>query len=552
MSFEQQSVSGELKRRLVSESGLNTGSVVLFEVSPTTLANPGVSESLEVTGMCSATLDPLKGGMTGLISQSARFSIVRVNGANGTACTLPLNVSLVSESTNSTTTLSFDDVSAVFSKSVVFGVGNDVTWPVTVSFRSECAIQFILLVDRYGAINPWFVWIPTTVYTAIVVVLFLPTVVLRPQLPVHLAGLYLFLVFFGFLGSCIGLVVELLQWQSAVGRMFPFPPAVTLYSCLCVLYVLMFLPPLYRQGNNTVLFMGAARLFTYGLNCALCVGYWIAGYIVLGSLAVFQLLATNFILTWYYAYVTVHLRRAVRGTSSLPKFSNSFVYLWCVPVTPFACCALMYYDLYLLAQRDVKKDVSAIRMRDVVRVYNAQMSFPLLFFQSVYGVALLATATAFHMPFVVLLFVALLLWVVHVVYVIEQYCNEWTRWRHRGVSFAACGAISLSAVMKSLLFSDVGETGSPSPSIRAHSQEVGPSPVSVRRRGHRSQYEEDIAEYRNNQATSSTASDDDGGYESPQQHRPPRQVPDQSAAFSTPSRRTVNDALEYWPSSVER
>ncbi|KAL0509952.1 LOW QUALITY PROTEIN: hypothetical protein Q4I32_001973 [Leishmania shawi] len=109
------------------------------------------------------------------------------------------------------------------------------------------------------------------------------------------------------------------------------------------------------------------------------------GYVVLGSSAILQYLNANFILTYYYAYVSVYLRRAVKETSSLPTFSNTFVYLWCAPVTLFACCTLMYYELYLLTDRNVKRDAVAVRMQDVVRLYNAQMSFPLFFSECIWG-----------------------------------------------------------------------------------------------------------------------------------------------------------------------
>ncbi|CAM45592.1 conserved hypothetical protein [Leishmania braziliensis MHOM/BR/75/M2904] len=193
------------------------------------------------------------------------------------------------------------------------------------------------------------------------------------------------------------------------------------------------------------------------------------GYVVLGSSAILQYLNTNFILTYYYAYVSVYLRRAVKETSSLPTFSNTFVYLWCAPVTLFACCTLMYYELYLLTDRNVKRDAVAVRMQDVVRLYNAQMSFPLLFFfffQNVYGAALLATACAYHIPFVTLLFVALL-WIVHIIYVVEQYMREWAYWHRRGSSLGLCGCISLSAAMTAILSSGYEAKGSRSASWNA-------------------------------------------------------------------------------------
>ncbi|KAL0511747.1 LOW QUALITY PROTEIN: hypothetical protein Q4I30_001958 [Leishmania utingensis] len=166
------------------------------------------------------------------------------------------------------------------------------------------------------------------------------------------------------------------------------------------------------------------------------------GYVVLGSSAILQYLNANFILTYYYAYVSVYLRRAVKETSSLPTFSNTFVYLWCAPVTLFACCTLMYYELYLLTDRNVKRDAVAVRMQDVVRLYNAQMSFPFFFFFRMY-MGSPFTACAYHIPFVTLLFVALL-WIVHIIYVVEQYMREWAHWHRRGSSLGLCGCISLS------------------------------------------------------------------------------------------------------------
>ncbi|CAM66442.1 conserved hypothetical protein [Leishmania infantum JPCM5] len=492
--------------------------------------------------------------MDGVVSRGARLTFLNADPTESEACSSALNVSLQPHQGNATWVY-FARAKLAHSNSITLVSASGVTWPMTLTFSSECAIQLILLLNRYGAIDRWFVWIPTTAYTGAVVVILLPVVLLRSRLPIHLAGVCLFLVFLGFFGSCIGLVVELLQWQSAVGRLYPFPDSVTLYCCLCLLYTLLFVPVLYRQGNNTILFMGVTRLLIFGLNCALCVGYWIMGFVVLGSLAVLQYLVTNFILTYYYAYVSVYLRRAVKGTSSLPKFSNNFVYLWCAPVTPFACCALMYYDLYLLTHSNVERDPVAARMQDVVRIYNAQLSLPLLFVQNVYGVALLATACAYHMPFFTLLFVALLLWIVHSIYVVEQCTKEWARWHRRGRSLGFCGCLSISTAMTALLSLDYEANASRTASL---------SPHSVRQAPQSNQHQRGIAAYQTGEALYTPSEENDSSevvsppspssYHSGDNHLSTSQRrPASNPAGSTtlPTER-INDVLEFWPNSVER
>ncbi|KAL0510105.1 LOW QUALITY PROTEIN: hypothetical protein Q4I31_001968 [Leishmania lindenbergi] len=168
------------------------------------------------------------------------------------------------------------------------------------------------------------------------------------------------------------------------------------------------------------------------------------GYVVLGSSAILQYLNTNFILTYYYAYVSVYLRRAVKETSSLPTFSNTFVYLWCAPVTLFACCTLMYYELYLLTDRNVERDAVAVRMQDVVRLYNAQMSFPLLFFffsECIWGRPSSNRVCLSH-TLCNASFCSSSLDRAHNLR--GQYMREWAHWHRRGSSLGRCGCISLS------------------------------------------------------------------------------------------------------------
>ncbi|KAG5509533.1 hypothetical protein JKF63_06238 [Porcisia hertigi] len=553
--FEKRTFSAALTELIVMEAGMNSNSVTVFEIVPVTGTRkeyvPGSSSGI---GPCSVTLDPLAGAIEGVVSRGARFTLLNALDASGEECASALTVVLQPHK-GAATSVYLTRNKLAYSSSITLVGGSDVTWPMTLTFSSECTIQLILLLDRYGAIDRWFVWIPITVYTGVVAAFSLLLLLLRSRLPVHLAGVYLFLVCLGFFGSCVGLVLELLQWQRAVGRLYPFPDSVTLYCCLCVLYTLLFVPVFCRQASSTILFMGVIRFLIFGLNCSLCVGYWIMGQVLLGSLAVVQFLVTNCILTYYYAYVSVHLQHRVKGALSLPKFSNNFLYLWCVPVTPFACCALMYYDLYLLSHRNLERDAAAVHMQDVVRIYNAQLSLPLLFSQNVFGVALLATACAYYTPLVTLLFVALLLCVVHVIFVIEQYKKEWARWHRQDAYLGFCGHLSLSAVMTALLSPDYEENVSRRASSLSCNVQRAPQPM---------QCGGDIVAHEAEEILFTPPSWSDTSEvflpPLPLSHRlggvsgstSQELSASKSAAFSTRSRQHIRGGVEYWPSSVER
>ncbi|CAD2219532.1 hypothetical protein AGDE_07582 [Angomonas deanei] len=377
---------------------------------------------------------------------------------------MPLQVNLTSHLMSVTSHLSANSAGVqVIPPSLSFST-NTVQFPLTVDFPSSCQIQILLLLNKEGSIERWYTWIPATVYSAAVTALILPTLFLGKRLHPTVTALLLAVLYVGFLGACIGLIVHLEQWQSTLGRMFP-SRAVTLYCCLPLLYVAYMVILLLRCGRHkSTLFIGLLRLLVYGVNCALCVGYWIAGYVLLGSLSVFQYFATNVVLTLYFVYLVVKFNRPprkVRETGVVQggglrqiRIPTSLSVLWFTPLTPFASCFLFYLDLYLLSGSVASSD-GGLRIEDLVRVYNLQLSIPLLFFQNIYGIALLATATAYHMPFVVVLFPSLFLWGLHLIYSVEQYVNEWRRWRERGVGVAAAaGWLSLKKAIEYLTEGD--------------------------------------------------------------------------------------------------
>lgn len=554
LSFDEVSVSDSVKQRIVMESGMRVGSVVLFETAPSTQDLVGQP--------CSLLLDPLKAAMDGVVSNGAHLTLLQVTNSSIGVCSFPISISLTEVASNSTVKIRVEELANLFSPSMGIAMGG-LNWPLRFTSDSNCTIRFMLLVNQYGALDPWYVWIPTTVYSAFVTILLLPAVFFRRQLPSGLLGIFLFLVFFGFFGSCIGLAVEILQWQSVMGTIFPFPGSVTLYCCLAILYTLYFIPLIYQQECGSVLFMGVLRLLVYGINCALCVCYWIAGYIILGSLALLQFLVTNIIVTYYYAYVTVHMRRRTGSSTLAPKFSGNFVYLWCAPITPFACCALMYYDVYLLSRQEVCKSLAVDRVRDIIRVYNTQMSIPLLFFQNIFGTALLAAATAFHMPFLILLFASLFLGGLHLIHTVIQYLREWRRWRSAGVlGDSVFSSLSLSPVMTALFSQHCS-----SESMTFFPSNAPPSEVYTSPRQHSLRRTEvDVQEggaaaYRASSMQSQYSQSSEGSRivfppfpvtQYPRSRGGGSYGNSADDAFATPLRHSASDALEFWPDSVER
>lgn len=437
---QKASISGNQANILSAESGVNPSVLTLFQIGNSFPQPPN----------CSCLLDPLAGAPSSTTIKSTRLAFLGLTNVlySEGGCADPVTVTVLAGDRDTTIAVPVDREEG-YVASVSFSVSKG-GWPITVSFPSNCSLQLLVLTDRAGELS-WFAWIPATVYTSIILALTLPAIILRQKLPVIVTVVLVAIVYIGYLGCCIGLVSELVLWQTSIGRMFPFPPPVTLYCCLVVLYILLMGFLVCSQKHYYVMMTAVSRLLIYGLNCALCIGYWIAGYILLGSLALLQYVVTNGVLTWYFSYLTVRLRHALPhpgGIVSGSGFSNTFAMLWFVPFTPFAPCTLMYYDLlFIEGHADSQKQ---LRWCDAIRFYSVLLSLPMVVIQNIWGVALVATATAFHMSFVVVLFAAVLLWSLHCIYSLEQYVRERKRWRERGVHGAPCW-LSLEPILTYLL-----------------------------------------------------------------------------------------------------
>ncbi|PBJ73683.1 hypothetical protein BCY84_13740 [Trypanosoma cruzi cruzi] len=399
---------------LNSEAGMGPSSVVVFELNT----------NLEPESECEFYWSPLKAAMDGTEITAAR--VMALGASAGSSCSMPFEVEL---------SLLYDEEVSHFlrvdpikggTNSVSFST-KDMKWPVIFRVPDKCEVYLLLLTNRQGSIHRWYVWIPATVFTAFAL-LFFTTVMLIPRdLPCVITAIVMTLFFVGYLGSCIGLVMEILSWQSGLGVMFPFPGAVTLYCCLPIFYLLVSVVVVLRHRHRGILIRALLRLAVYGLNCALCCGYWVAGEVLLGSLTLLQFLLSNLFLSAIYSYFAVILERSNFPVEPLP---NAIGFLWFAPLTPFAPCLLMYYDLYMMQERGRTNVSFALVVKETVLMYDTLTSFPLLFLQNIWGIALLATAAAYHMPFLVLLFASLLLFTLHFILSVKQYVKLRRLWIH--------------------------------------------------------------------------------------------------------------------------
>ncbi|EKF38544.1 hypothetical protein MOQ_001248 [Trypanosoma cruzi marinkellei] len=414
--FGRAYMSEEMEFILNSEAGVGQNTVVVFELNTI----------LEPESECEFYWSPLKGAMYGTEITAAR--VMALGAGAESSCPVPFEVEV---------SLLYDEEVSHFLRVDPFkGTTNavsfstkDMKWPVIFRVPEKCEVYLLLLTNRQGSIHRWYVWIPATVFTAFALLLFTMVMLFPRDLPCVTTAIVMTFFFVGYLGSCIGLVMEILSWQSGLGVMFPFPDAVTLYCCLPIFYLLFSVLVLLRHLYRGILIHALLRLAVYGLNCALCCGYWVAGDVLLGSLTLLQFLLSNMFLSATYSYFAVILERS---NFPVEPFPNAIGFLWFAPLTPFAPCLLMYYNLYMMKECGRTNVSVASVVKGTVMMYDTLTSFPLLFLQNIWGIALLATAAAYHMPFLVLLFAALLLFTVHFILSVKQYVKLRRRWIQLG------------------------------------------------------------------------------------------------------------------------
>ncbi|ESL07567.1 hypothetical protein TRSC58_04741 [Trypanosoma rangeli SC58] len=417
LRFGRASLGSEIEEIIRSEAGMSPSRVVIFELNP----------RFHTANKCKFLWNPLETALDGTETTAARVIALAVTGINA-SCQTPSQVEVTLQYNQEVSYFVPVDVEKSTTYSLSFST-RDIHWPVFFHVSPNCVVYLLLLTNRQGSIHRWYAWIPATILTIVVLVLVTTMMLFRRELPPGATAMLLTLLFVGYLGSCIGLVIEVLSWQSVLGRMFPFPDAVTLYCCLPIFYLLTFLLVLLRNRHCGVLFHAMMRLAVYGLNLALCCGYWVAGDVLLGSLTLLQFLLSNLFLSAAYSYFAVILGRLQLRVEPI---SSALGFLWFVPLTPFAPCLLMYYDLYVMQASNQEPGALASMLQKAVVMYDTMTSFPLLLLQNVWGIALLVTVTSYHMPFLILLFTALLFFTLHFIVSVGQYAKLRRRWIRRG------------------------------------------------------------------------------------------------------------------------
>ncbi|RNF07791.1 hypothetical protein TraAM80_03165 [Trypanosoma rangeli] len=417
LRFGRASLGSEIEEIIHSEAGMNPNMVVIFELNP----------HFHAANKCKFLWNPLEAAIDGTETTAARVFALAVTGINA-SCQTPSQIEVTLQYNQEVSYFIPVDVGKSTTYSLSFST-RDMRWPVLFHVSPNCVVYLLLLTNRQGSIHKWYAWIPATIVTVMVLLLVTTMMLFWRELPPAATAMLLTLLFVGYLGSCIGLVMEVLSWQSVLGRVFPFPDAVTLYCCLPIFYLLMFLLVLLRNRYSGVLFHALLRLAVYGLNLALCCGYWVAGDVLLGSLTLLQFLLSNLFLSAAYSYFAVILGRAQLRVEPI---SGALGFLWFAPLTPFAPCLLMYYDLYIMQASSQAPGALTSILQKAVVMYDTMTSFPLLLLQNVWGIAMLATVTSYHMPFLILLFTALLFFTLQSVVSIGQYAKLRRRWIRRG------------------------------------------------------------------------------------------------------------------------
>lgn len=298
-------------------------------------------------------------------------------------------------------------------------------WPLTLRLEgSDCnGIRLLLSVNREVSMSSWWQWIPSTVFTAVMMPIALITVLSARRPSTTMYCLMMGLVFVGLVGESVGLLIAVTGWQVASGRYFPFPSSVTFHLSLWAAYVIMLPLMLLRHPFKELLFNGVTRAVLYALFVSHVVAYWVSGFVAIASVGIAMILALNLILIVTYArFVGLFSvsRRAEEEFRSIPSS-------WLAPLTPFVPPLLMYADLFLVHM--TPKGTMNPLLLEAVTLFNVHSSVPFTIFCIGTSNALLIAATTYHATFLIPLVQNLILSVWYVMWSVVQIIQARQRWK---------------------------------------------------------------------------------------------------------------------------
>ena len=351
-----------------------------------------------------------------------------------------------------------------------------VQWPIQFFIPFGCRTRVVLIGNQVGDLNPWYMWVPVVTYSAVVIPVALYSAYLTHGVQTSSrsrAGM-IFAIFLGFTGSCIGVAIELMQWSVVTGRLFPFPDPITFFICFMCGYAILFVPLLWNHACRALISSVVFKLLVWGLMLALTVAYWIAGFVILGSISLGFLLVTSSTMIFLYTYFCSRLPLDVRPSNAR--------WMWFPLFTPAAPLFLMYFDVIVSCGGKEQhwqhggavmyaagggRNVDLVLL-DAVRLYSIMTNMAFCLLATLPTIGLLAAATSFHWPMIILFTVLVVLTILHVSTAVQQYAKERRRWKLEGLGASRLLWPAVDAVLAKRSTSTTGVRLSPSPGKSHH------------------------------------------------------------------------------------
>lgn len=305
-------------------------------------------------------------------------------------------------------------------------VRDGLTWPVSFELQggAMCSAYVVIAVNRQVSLSDWWSWIPAVVYSAVVIPIALFSAFSHRKMGASSFAFMIGVVYIGYVGVSVGLMITIAGWQVSIGRFFPFPSSVTLYVALWVVYALVLPLLLFRHPCRAMLANALGRSLVYGFFVAQMVSYWVLGFVAIGSVALAVVFITNGLLIFFYAQFVTLLATSKDVRAEMMAMPMA----WMAPVTPFIPPVLMYADLFFAHHASGSSRRMDPRLREAVILFNLQTALPFVAFLECGMVALLVAATVRQPTFLVPLFMTILLVGWFTTWTIQQYFTARSEW----------------------------------------------------------------------------------------------------------------------------
>lgn len=366
------------------------------------------------------------------IITSASVAILPYQGA-GITCPLSVIATTTAAEGGGSTTVEFPVLSTAGALANITSsiqqtliVKEGLTWPVSFQLQggAMCSAYVVIAANRQVSLDDWWSWIPAVVYSAVVLPIALFSAFSHRKMGASTFAFMIGVVYIGYVGVSVGVMITIAGWQVSIGRMFPFPSSVTLYVALWAVYALVLPLLLFRHPCREMLANALVRSLIYGFFVGQLVAYWVLGFVALASVGLAVLCVTNGVLVFFYAQFVTLLATAKEVRTELRNMPMA----WLAPVTPFVPPVLLYADLFFTQHASPRLRIMDPRLQEAVVLFNLQTALPfILLFESA-AIALLVAATVRQPTFLVPLFMLLMLAGWYTIWTVQQYFSARTAW----------------------------------------------------------------------------------------------------------------------------